>query len=170
MRIRRPTPGMWLYAFLATAAAYRVATESGSAPPVYPRYEIHVAQVIDGDTIETADGIRVRLFGIDSPEIAHHGKPGDPWGEESTAWLKALVEGQTILLEESPVEKDRYGRTLGWLHLLDGTLVSEQSLKLGHSELLDRFGLPAQYESRLRAAEAEAKANARGLWKAKQAR
>lgn len=165
IRIRRPTPGFCLLVLIALGIGFRLSTEGGKPAPLYPRYSVDVAFVIDGDTFETADGARVRLLGIDSPEVAHHDKPGEPWGEESAKWLKEQIENRTVILEESTVQKDRYGRLLGWIYLQDGTLINERCLAEGHAELLDRFGLPAAYEARLRAAASKGKSQQRGMWK-----
>lgn len=58
-----------------------------------------VASVTDGDTLRCSSGVRVRLAGIDAPEI--HGcrrgrvcTPGD--GQASKRALTALVQGKTL--------------------------------------------------------------------------
>jgi len=57
--------------------------------------------VIDGDTI-TADGEKIRLWGIDAPE------KGEPLYKDSTAALRTFLEGAR--LECQPIERDRYKR------------------------------------------------------------
>jgi len=71
-------------------------------------------RVVDGDTLH-CDGGRVRLLGIDAPELPGHSRvdrdcaPGDPY--ESTESLKrGLGEGASVRIER--VGTDRYGRTL----------------------------------------------------------
>lgn len=68
-----------------------------------------VAQVKDGDTvvIEPLEGghfFTCRLYGIDAPEIAHHSKPGQPYGEEAKTELKRLVLGQVVYVETTGVK------------------------------------------------------------------
>ena len=50
-----------------------------------------VERVSDGDTITalTSEGtkLRIRLLGIDAPEIPHGKKPGQPYGEEARDYL-----------------------------------------------------------------------------------
>ena len=71
--------------------------------------------VTDGDTLRCGQE-RVRLIGIDAPELPGHCRkgrhcaPGDPW--ESKAALARLVRGQSIRLERHG--RDRYGRTLAF--------------------------------------------------------
>ncbi|MCT4559602.1 MAG: thermonuclease family protein [Pelagimonas sp.] len=71
-------------------------------------------QVIDGDTMQIGRA-RIRLFGIDAPEVQQHcGAPDGPiWG--CGAWASAEVsaryEGRFARCEALAV--DRYGRTVG---------------------------------------------------------
>lgn len=128
--------------------------------------EVLVTYVVDGDTIEATDGERIRLLGIDAPEVAHHEVAGEPFGEESTLWLRHRIDGKTVTLRFGPELTDRYGRTLAWIYAgPDAVLINEEALRTGNAVLLDRFGLPIELESRLRAAAAEAKSNKLGLWK-----
>jgi len=66
-----------------------------------------VVRVVDGDTLIVAiDGLdkRVRLIGVDAPEI------GEPGGDEATQFVRDLVEGQTVWLSGSGNDVDRFGR------------------------------------------------------------
>lgn len=70
------------------------------------------ATVIDGDTLDTT-GTRIRLLGIDAPEIAQScTREGQPWacGEEATATLREIVAIGTLTC--TAVGTDVYGRTL----------------------------------------------------------
>jgi endonuclease YncB( thermonuclease family) len=70
-----------------------------------------VERVIDGDTVEMANGDRVRLIGIDTPEV------GDCGAEEATERLEALVLGEYVdLVNPSSVQDtDRYDRLLRYV-------------------------------------------------------
>ena len=55
-----------------------------------------VVSVADGDTLTVGSRgkkEKLRLCGIDAPEIAHGSKPGQPLGNEATEKLKSLVGG-----------------------------------------------------------------------------
>ena len=82
-----------------------------------------VVSVADGDTItvkRNGETKKIRFCGIDSPEIKHGKKPGQPFGNEATEKLRLhaqslrlslvqLAKNQVIII---PVETDRYGRTV----------------------------------------------------------
>jgi micrococcal nuclease len=84
-------------------------------------YKANVISVVDGDTCILdvdlgfkikLDSIRVRLYGIDSPEIR-----GEHIIEAKTATeaLSQLISGKQIILQSIKDSKDKYGRYLGIL-------------------------------------------------------
>jgi endonuclease YncB( thermonuclease family) len=62
-----------------------------------------VERVIDGDTLTalTANStkLRLRLLGIDAPEVSHGKKPGQPYGEEARDYLDHLIGGKTLRVD-----------------------------------------------------------------------
>lgn len=68
-----------------------------------------VVEVIDGDTIDLANGERVRLVGIDTPEVGECGY------EAAKQRLERLALGQRVTLRESDEDRDRYGRLLRYV-------------------------------------------------------
>ncbi|MXO66268.1 thermonuclease family protein [Altererythrobacter endophyticus] len=80
--------------------------------------EISGCKVTDGDTIRCGDE-RVRLLGIDAPEMPGHCRPGrncapgDP--EQSTDNLRAAMKRGPLHIERHG--KDHYGRTLAHLYV-----------------------------------------------------
>jgi micrococcal nuclease len=93
---------------------------SGSAPDQAPGVAI-VDAVIDGDTIDVriAGGVeRVRLLGIDTPEIAHPDSPGECFGDEARRLTETLLPpGSTVRLERDIVGRDDYGRILAYVQV-----------------------------------------------------
>lgn len=60
-------------------------------------------RVVDGDTI-VLDGERIRIFGLDCPEMRDRGGPA------AKQAMAALLAGKTVTLKRR--ELDRYGRTV----------------------------------------------------------
>jgi endonuclease YncB( thermonuclease family) len=90
--------------------------------------------VIDGDTVKLAGGERVRLLGIDAPEM-RKGKPGrsgpfpEPGAKEATAALKRMIEGKVVRVARRG--RDKYDRTLARLYLEDGKDVGGELVRRG---------------------------------------
>src|SRR5690606_25821544 len=99
---------VWMLAGLALADN---CSQPGAGDPVVSRY------VIDGDTLELVDGRRVRLIGINAPEIGRRGKPSEPYAQKARVELERLAGESGLRLVVGVEPKDRYGRTLG--HLFD---------------------------------------------------
>jgi micrococcal nuclease len=165
-RIRQPTPGHVVCAVIVALLLYRyaVSTSEEGAGKQRRKKSVTVAWVLDGDTFETEGGERVRLLGMDAPEVAHHDQQEEPYGDESTTWLRQQIGGRTVTLHLGVEETDRYGRTLAWVYTANGTLINQLALSTGQAKLLDRFGLPLDLEPALRKAAATARIQRVGLW------
>lgn len=86
-----------------------------------------VANVVDGDTLDCADGRRIRLLLIDAPEMAQQG-----FGERAKITLEELARVGTELSVELDVQPtDRYGRTLAHLHHPSSGNINRRLLELG---------------------------------------
>lgn len=85
-----------------------------TSDPDSAKFECAAPQVLDGDTIDCGGGPRVRLQGIDAPELPNHCRPGrkctpgDPYA--STESLRSLINGQSLQCRKT--DTDRYGRTI----------------------------------------------------------
>ena len=106
--------------------------------PTGPTVTGVVVNVVDGDTIDVlVDGVevRVRLIGIDTPEI----HSGVEWlGPEASAALSALVAGQEVVLEKDVSETDQYGRALRYVWVESGSgwlLVNLELIRLGFASV-----------------------------------
>jgi len=106
-----------------------------------------VERVIDGDTIDVdIDGRteRIRLIGIDTPEIAHEAFDGRPandtecYGEEAREFTQALLPERTaVRLERDVVGRDDYGRILAYVHRAsDGIFVNFELVRQGYAQPL----------------------------------
>ncbi|MEE9121909.1 MAG: thermonuclease family protein, partial [Syntrophobacteria bacterium] len=127
------------------------------SPPVKVRW------VDDGDTIVVAGGDRVRYLGINTPEVAHKDKPGEPFGDEAKAFNKKLVQGRWINLELDEQQRDHYGRLLAYVFLADGTFVNGELVRQGYAHLL-RKQSKLRYWKRLLALQRQALKEKKGMW------
>ncbi|MDM8529788.1 thermonuclease family protein [Anaerolineales bacterium HSG25] len=117
---------------------------------------VEVAQVVDGDTIELADGQRVRYIGINTPER------DQPYYDEATELNRQLLQQGTVQIEYDFETEDQYGRTLAYLWV-DDRLVNLEIVNAGYA---NAFFIPpnTRYETEIQKAEQQAKQAERGIW------
>ena len=126
------------------------------------RRPVKVRQVIDGDTLILADETRLRLIGLDAPELGREGRPDKPWARTARQRLADLVGGRVVELELDEERRDGHGRLLGYL-FRQGRLIIEVLLEEGLARVFI-VGPSTRYAERLLAAERRARAAGRGLW------
>lgn len=98
-----------------------------------------VSRVIDGDTVEMADGSKVRLAGIDTPER------GECGFDEARLALEALVLEKRVALTPSGQEDtDKYGRLIRYVDFEKGKGFSDDAGFL----LIEKGLAKARYDSR----------------------
>jgi micrococcal nuclease len=149
------TVGMTRHIMLAVAAgAVAVLGACGgsttaSTPETIGAVEANatVEHIVDGDTIDvTIDGTeeRVRLTGIDTPEIAHAASGSRPaqdaecFGEEAKSYTASLLAvGTPVRLERDVVARDDYGRLLAYVYRAsDGVFVNYEIVRQGYAQPL----------------------------------
>lgn len=126
-----------------------------------------VSHVYDGDTLRLADGTKVRLIGVDAPEVESPYGRGEPYGEESRKFLASLVEGRKVSLTIGDPPVDRYGRTLAYVYV-DNVLVNGRIIREGWAEAYRRF--PHPMRDLFVAYEREARSKGLGIWAGRRAK
>lgn len=123
-----------------------------------------IKYVIDGDTVVLTSEIRVRLIGINAPEVDHpeYGRKGEPYGVEATEYLRKLLAGKKVRLESGTEAADKYGRTLAYLFLPDGLFVNRKMVEAGYAETYRRFDFV--YKEEFLALEKKARTQKIGMW------
>ena len=133
----------------------------GSAPRAYspPPVSCVVERVGDGDTFTCRDGRKVRLLGVDTPELGQ----GEPGRLAHEALRRLLPLGTAARLELDVAARDRYGRVLAYVWT-GSRMVNESLVRQGWAML---YTLPpnVKYAERLERAQKEARAAGAGLWK-----
>jgi micrococcal nuclease len=136
-----------------------------------------VKKVIDGDTFIIENGSRVRMLGIDAPEMRSSGKMDSDskrtgqdqktisiLGQKSFEYLRDLIENEYIYLvpEQNYEDKDKYDRLLRYVYLEDDTFVNGKMVADGYAQVYRKFDLTKKND--LIAMENDARRNKRGLW------
>ncbi|MCM8779904.1 MAG: thermonuclease family protein [Candidatus Omnitrophica bacterium] len=143
----------------------------------YDYSNILVKRVVDGDTLLLENGERVRLIGIDTPEMHESNKlyrdaqrtKQDAetimeLGRQAYLFTKGLVEGKRVRLEFDVEKYDKYKRLLAYVYLEDGTFVNAEIVKQGYASLLT---IPpnVKYADVFKELYRQARENRRGLWR-----
>ena len=158
---------------VVTAAEGTVETAVGEVPaPPSEAVSMIVQYVHDGDTlflrtdqpnalVATTDDVKVRLLGIDTPEV---GDNAECFGDQATEQLRALLpEGSLTWVTADQGPTDQYGRSLFYLWTEDGRFVNYELVASGAAESLNIAPNDAHYPL-LRAAEDAATSAGAGRW------
>jgi len=159
------TPIVLTFIFLFTVHASIFPSFASSQNNPHPRsLHVVVVKVSDGDTIqgETPEKtkLKIRLYGIDAPEITHGNIPGQPMGEESLVVLKNKLLNKEVRVDILDV--DRYRRIVAMLWLGNRNINLEM-VKEGYAEAYREY-LKDPYRQTFMDAEREAKAAKKGIW------
>jgi micrococcal nuclease len=126
-----------------------------------------VVNVHDADTITvrlSTGSEKVRLVGIDSPELEDERPEYRTFGFAARDYARSRIDGATVTLEPDSrqADRDKFGRLLRYVILGDGTNLNEELVRKGYARVFDRFSFDLKGE--FKKAEAEAKKESRGLW------
>ncbi len=149
---------------LPTVVAVAVAvSQTGSPVTRLTRSEsVLVTAVFDGDTIAVARLGRVRLLGIDAPEVGRGFDTAAPFAREARDRLTALVFHRWVRLEHDGAALDAYNRRLAYVVRDDGMFVNAVMVGEGLARVIARAPLVRLDE--LKRAETEARRSRRGIW------
>ena len=137
---------------------------------------ILVTRAVDGDTLVLENSERVRLIGIDTPEMHESNKLNrdaqrsgqdlstiKQLGRQSYEFTKNLVQGKRVRLEFDVERYDKYKRILAYVYLLDGTFVNAKIVQEGYASLMT-YPPNVKYADLFLKLYQEARQNQRGLW------
>ena len=162
----RIRPGVFACLFFISVLypASLYAENTALCTPLGKLESVQLEQVVDGDTLRLRDGRRVRLIGINTPEIGRDGRADQPLADTARRVANDWLAGETLLLEMGTEARDRHGRYLA------SVFRSSDRRMLGEYLLTQGLGwqvtVPPNsvYTSCLQQAEAAARAARRGVW------
>ena len=127
-----------------------------------------VVKVVDGDTLtilKDGENITLRLIGLDTPETVDPRKPVQCFGKEASEKAKRLLADTLVRIETDPSQGDldKYGRTLAYTFLPDGTNFNMLMIAEGYGHEYT-YNLPYKYQEEFKDAERKAREEKKGLW------
>ena len=125
-----------------------------------------VVSVIDGDTLVMLNGEKVRLLGINAPELGYNGALNDAGALAARQFLKTRVLNKFVVIEKDAEDKDHYGRTLAHVFLKSGEHINRDLLR--HGKVFLNIHPPnLRYSSQLIEAQSMAEKAGKGIWSTK---
>ncbi|REK78309.1 nuclease [Rhodococcus erythropolis] len=129
-----------------------------------------VVRVVDGDTadvrLDSGEDVRVRILGIDTPETVKPDAAVQCWGPEASAWAHTMLDDAAVTLTGDPRsdDVDRYGRSLRYLTLPDGTDYGVLAARSGMARAYVYGNTPIEKTAEIAGAQEDARSAGIGLW------
>jgi len=132
---------------------------------IKPGYDFYrVKAVYDGDTVVLEDGRKIRLLGINTPEVQHRDKMADAGGEEAKRWLVNKLQNTKVRLETDVEKTDKYHRTLAHLFTEEKEHINLQLVEAGLAEA-SIYPPNLLYVDELVKAQDQAEQSKLGIWR-----
>ena len=103
-------------------------------------FDAKVLNVYDGDTItigflwnNIAVKMRMRFYGIDTPEIKHASTLHSNCGKYVRDYLENIINHKNVIIKTHKTETDKFGRLLGDV-IFDGVSISQLLLSKGYAK------------------------------------
>ena len=163
----RRSPAVILALAVVVSACTGSPGREGPVPLKAGPSHVPVTKVTDGDTIHvTYQGRdeRVRLIGVDTPEVPWYGGHGECFGPEAGRYTSSRLAGATVRLDFDIGLRDRYGRLLAYVYVGD-ELFNLTLVRLGYARA-DPVPPDTRMAAAFATAQADAHASERGLWSA----
>jgi micrococcal nuclease len=149
-------------------------SNSAEAPLAQQTNPAQVVRVVDGDTVvvrlaaasqSAGQAVRVRLIGIDAPELTRGTEPAECLAEAASDRLSVLLGTGTVRLSTDSTQDqyDQYDRLLAYVDTPNGLDVGEVLIEEGLATEYT-YDEPYQRLEAYETAEIRAKATGRGVW------
>ncbi len=124
---------------------------------------VALKKVVDGDTLRLKDGRRVRLIGVNTPELAHGRRRAQPLAQEAKEFTERFLAGGDLELVYDKDRYDNHGRLLAHVYNHRGDSLESALLSAGlafHIAIAPNLSLAECLASR----EDRAREYQRGVW------
>lgn len=124
-----------------------------------------VAWVYDGDTLRLEDGRKLRLVGINTPEMARGKRIAQPGAEEAARRLRQIIDESDGMIHIRFAEDryDRYDRILAHIYTPPGNSIGATLIEEGHAAAItvppNAWNADCYYD-----AEQQARDEQLGIW------
>lgn len=142
-----------LFLLLLSACTANVVKETKEGP-------FQVIRVVDGDTIDLANGDIIRFSGINTPE------KGECYYKEAKEALTSLILGKVVYLVKDFTDKDKYERLLRYVYL-DDLLTNSYMVEKGYAKVFDKYASTTKMYDFLKKLELQAQQSNLGVWSCK---
>lgn len=120
-----------------------------------------VGRVIDGDTFETVSGAKVRLIGVNTPEV--YGGV-EYYGREASAFSKDKLSDAMVYMFQDVSDTDRYGRLLRYVFIENELTMFNETLVIeGYANVMT-YPPDVTFSEHFVSLERQAREQNIGLW------
>jgi micrococcal nuclease len=132
--------------------------------PIATGYSYYtVEKVFDGDTLLLSDGRKIRLLGINTPEVQHFNQAADAGGVEAKQWLTQKLLHQSVRLVTDSETFDKYERTLAHVYTQSNEHINASLVAQGWAAL-SIYPPNLLFSSELESAQNYAEQHHLGIW------
>jgi len=151
--------------WLCSIAASPAALAETACPATFYDETTTIKYIHDGDTLHLKDGRKVRLIGINTPEVAHGDRSAEHYSAEAKNALKTLFrKSKRISLIYGKEKQDRYDRMLAHAFTTDGDNIQAALLTRGFARAIT-FPPNTRFSACYQQQERKARCAKTGLWK-----
>ncbi len=153
-------------ALFSTLLGVTATTHAADCNLVHPAELVKVDYIHDGDTFITSDRDKIRVIGLDTPELAIDGNNPEPFAEEARDVFRQLSKSSAdkLYIYRDKTQKDRYKRSLAHVFLQNGKSVAQYLLESG---LATALIIPPNisFADCYLTAQDSARTSGRGIWR-----
>jgi len=128
-----------------------------------------IVHIYDGDTFRISFGQkerRLRLLGVDSPEIGDPSEEIDLWARLARRFSIYYLLREQVRLTYEKEREDRYGRLLAYVWVRKNVLFNELIIRQGLARYFETSSLSSTMKERLEQAQRAARQEKKGMWQA----